>query len=145
MMNKDITLSSSMSERLLKNVETYTMIVSQVLHDETFFVELDKTLPFDKMVHATMNIASNHTSIKKIGVSVMRMDIKPPLYSMAVTLQLKEKDGLVRNHSVFINACKTVEELQQLVIGEKFKQEVLSLCEERVFEISELQEKTKYV
>lgn len=55
---------------------------------------------------------------------------------MAVTLQLKEKDGLVRNHSVFINACKTVEELQQLVIGEKFKQEVLSLCEERVFEIS---------
>lgn len=64
---------------------------------------------------------------------------------MAVTLQLKEKDGLVRNHSAFINACKTVEELQQLVIGEKFKQEVLSLCEERVFEISELQEKTKNV
>lgn len=65
MMNKDITLSSSMSGRLLKNVEAYTMFVSQVLHDETFLVELDKTLPFDKMVHATMNIASNHTSIKK--------------------------------------------------------------------------------
>ena len=134
MMSKDITISSSMTDSLLKNVEDYTKFVSQVLHDETFLVELDKTLPFDKMVHATMNIVSNHTSIEKMGVSVMRMDIEPPLYSMAVTLQFKGKDGVVHEHSVFINACKTIEELQQSVTEEDFKQEVLSMCEERVLE-----------
>lgn len=73
----------------------------------------------------------------------MRMDIEPPLYSIAITLQFKGRDGVIHDHSVFINACKTIEELQQLVTEENFKQEVLSLCEERVFENSELQEKTK--
>lgn len=142
-MSKDITISNNLTVNLLKNVENYAKFVSQVLHDETFLVELDKTLPFDKMVHATMNIASTHTPIKKMGVSVMRMDIEPPLYSMAVTLQFKGRDGVIHDHSVFINACKTIEELQQLVTEENFKQEVLSLCEERVLENSELQEKTK--
>lgn len=131
MMNKEITISNSMSGSLSKNVEDYAKFVSQVLHDEAFLVELDKTLPFDKMVHATMNIASNHTPIKKMGVSVMRMDIEPPLYSMAVTLQFKGKDGIVKNHSVFINACKNIEELQQLTAENSFKKEVLTLCEER--------------
>lgn len=130
-MNKEITISNSMSGSLSKNVEDYAKFVSQVLHDEAFLVELDKTLPFDKMVHATMNIASNHTAIKKMGVSVMRMDIEPPLYSMAVTLQFKGKDGIVKNHSVFINACKNIEELQQLTAENSFKKEVLTLCEER--------------
>lgn len=132
MMSKEI--SKSITGSLLKNVEDYTKFVSQVLHDENFRVELDKTLPFDKMVHAIMNIVSNHTSIKKMGMSVMRMDIEPPLYSMAVTLQFKGKDGLVQNHSVFINACKTIEELQILVTEENFKQEILSLCKERVLD-----------
>lgn len=136
MMNKEIVISKSMSKSVWKNVEDYAKFVSQVLHDETFLVELDKTLPFDKMVHATMNIASNHTIIKKMGVSVMRMDIEPPLYSMAVTLQVKGKDGIVQNHSVFVNACKTIKELQQLVTEDNFKKEVLSLCEEIVLEKS---------
>lgn len=136
MMNKEITISNSLSRDLQKNVEDYAKFVFQVLHDETFLVDLDKTLPFDKMVHATMNIASNHTIIKKMGVSVMRMDIEPPLYSMAVTLQLKGEYGIVQNHSVFVNACKTIEELQQLVTEERFKKEVLSLCEEKVLEKS---------
>ena len=136
MMNKEIVISKSMSKSVWKNVEDYAKFVSQVLHDETFLVELDKTLPFDKMVHATMNIASNHTIIKKMGVSVMRMDIEPPLYSMAVTLQFKGKDGIVQNHSVFVNACKTIKELQQLVTEDNFKKEVLSLCEEIVLKKS---------
>ena len=136
MMNKEIVISTSMSKSVWKNVEDYAKFVSQVLHDETFLVELDKTLPFDKMVHATMNIASNHTIIKKMGVSVMRMDIEPPLYSMAVTLQFKGKDGIVQNHSVFVNACKTIKELQQFVTEDNFKKDVLSLCEEIVLEKS---------
>lgn len=136
MMNKEIVISKSMSKSVWKNVEDYAKFVSQVLHDETFLVELDKTLPFDKMVHATMNIASNHTIIKKMGVSVMRMDIEPPLYSMAVTLQFKGIDGIVQNHSVFVNACKTIEELKQLATEDNFKKEVLSLCEEKMLEKS---------
>lgn len=47
-MSKDITISNNMTVYLLKNVENYAKFVSQVLHDETFLVELDKTLPLTR-------------------------------------------------------------------------------------------------
>lgn len=133
MMNKSITLSNSTSERLLQNIGDYIKFVGQVLHDENFLIELNKAMPFDKMVSATMNIGANGGVIKKMGISVMRMDIEPSLYSLAITLMFKGKDGIIQNHSIFINACKTIKELQKLVTEENFKKEILILCEERIY------------
>ena len=67
-----------------------------------------------------------------MGVSVMRMDIEPSLYSLAITLMFKGNDGIMQNHSIFINACKTIKELQKLVTEENFKKEILILCKERI-------------
>lgn len=132
MMDKSIIISNSTSECLLHNVEDYTKFVSQVLYDETFLIELNKAMPFDKMISATMNIGANGDIIKKMGISVMRMDIEPSLYSMAITLMFKGKNGIMQNHSVFIKACKTIEELQQLITKENFKKEIFHVCEERI-------------
>lgn len=131
MMDKDYMNGNDTSKCLLKNVEDFAVFARQVLHDETFLVELNRTMPFDKMVHATKNLGKECLGIKRMGISVMRMDIEPPLYSLAVTLLFKGADGLIQNHSIFINACKTIEELQQLAGEENFKKEVLALCEER--------------
>ena len=132
MMNKDYNNGGDdTSKYLLKRVEDYAAFVCQVLHDEAFLVELNRAMPFDKTVHATKNMGMNSLSIKKMGISVMRMDIEPPLYSLALTLMFKDSDGLMQNHSIFINACKTIEELQQLTAENSFKKEVLTLCEER--------------
>lgn len=132
MMDKNIIISNSTSECLLQNIEDYAKFVNQVLHDETFLIELNKSMPFDKMVNATKNMGTHNGAIKKMGISVMRMDIEPPLYSLAVTLVFKGKDGLMQNHSIFVKACKTIEELQRLVAEENFKKEILSVCEEKI-------------
>lgn len=132
MMDKDYNNGGDTSKYLQKSVEDYAAFVCQVLYDEAFLVELNRTMPFDKMVHATKNMGMSRLGIKKMGISVMRMDIEPPLYSLAITLMFKGTDGLMQNHSIFINACKTIEELQQLTAEDDFKKEVLSLCEERV-------------
>ena len=132
MMDRNIIISNSTSECLLHNIEDYTEFVSQVLHDETFLMELNKSMPFDKMVNATKNMGTHNGAIKKMGISVMRMDIEPPLYSLAVTLVFKGKDGLMQNHSIFIKDCKTIEELQRVVAEENFKKEILTVCEEKI-------------
>lgn len=132
MMDKSIIVSNGTSECLLHNVGDYIKFVSQVLHDEDFLIELNKAMPFDKMVSATMNIGANGGVIKKMGVSIMRMDIEPSLYSLAITLMFKGNDGIMQNHSIFINACKTIKELQKLVTEENFKKEILILCKERI-------------
>lgn len=132
MMNKVYMNGDDTLKYLQQSVEGYAAFVRQVLYDETFLVELNRTMPFDKMVHAVKKMGMNSLGIKKMGMSVMRMDIEPPLYSLAVTLMFKGADGLMQNHSIFINACKTIEELQQLAAEEGFKKKVLSLCEDRV-------------
>lgn len=132
MMDKDYMNGNDTSKYLLKSVEDYVAFVRQVLYDETFLVKLNRAMPFDKMVHATKNMGMNSLGIKKMGISVMRMDIEPPLYSLAVTITFKDGEGLMQNHSIFINACKTIEELQQLAGEEDFKKEVMALCEERI-------------
>ena len=123
MMDRNIIIHNSTSVCLLHNIDDYIKFVSQVLHDETFLMELNKTMPFDKMVNATKNM----------GISVMRMDIKPSLYSLAITLMFKGKDGIMKNHSIFVKACKTIEELQRFVTEENFKKEILSVCEEKIY------------
>lgn len=44
----------------------------------------------------------------------------------------KGKDGIMQNHSIFVKACKTIEELQRLVAEENFKKEILSVWEEKI-------------
>ena len=41
-------------------------------------------------------------------------------------------NGIMQNHSIFVKACKTIEELQRLVAEENFKKEILSVCEEKI-------------
>ena len=132
MMDRNIIICNGTLECLLHNIEDYAKFVNQVLHDETFLIELNKSMPFDKMVNATKNMGTHNGAIKKMGISVMRMDIEPPLYSLAVTLVFKGKDCLMQNHSIFIKACKTIEELQRVVAEENFKKEILTVCEEKI-------------
>ena len=108
MMDRNIIICNGTSECLLHNIEDYTKFIRQVLHDETFLMELNKTMPFDKMVNATKNMGTHNGAIKKMG-----------------------KDGIMQNHSIFVKACKTIEELQRLVAEENFKKEILSVCEEK--------------
>lgn len=132
MADKTKEVSNETSKLLLQNVNDYAAFVGQVLHDETFLTNLKQILPFDKLVGATKNLVNNGLGIKKMGIAVMRMDIDQPLYSLAVTLCYRGADGEWQNESIFINACKTIDELQQLATDDNFRREVVSLCEERV-------------
>ena len=95
MMDRNIIICNGTSECLLYNIEDYIKFISQVLHDETFLMELNKTM-------------------------------------LAITLMFKGKDVIMQNHSIFVKACKTIEELQRLVAEENFKKEILSVCEEKI-------------
>lgn len=122
----------NLSRHLRRIVESYTEFVRKELQDAAFLKELEKILPFDRMVQASRKVEENRVRIRKMGVLIMRMDITPPLYSLAVNIIFEELDGEIKENTIFVIACKTIEELQLLVTTEKFKKEVLRLCKERV-------------
>lgn len=132
-MYKEKIISNSTSKCLLPMVETYTMFVKRVLHDKAFLEDLNKIMPFGKMLHAHQTMPISASDIREMGVSLMRMDIDPPLYSLALTLVFRDADGLTQDKSVFMIACKTIAQLQQLVTERTFVDRVLSICSKTLF------------
>lgn len=76
----------NLSRHLRRIVESYTEFVRKELQDAAFLEELEKILPFDRMVQASRKVEENRVRIRKMGVLIMRMDITPPLYSLAVNI-----------------------------------------------------------
>lgn len=117
-------------ESLQQNVDKFVAFVNQVLNDDKFIEGLDRLLPFDNMANAAMNLSLN--MIKSIGISLMRMDIVPALYSLAITLAINSDGKKTRKYSVFIVACKTIKSIQDFVNKKEFRDKVENLCIKRI-------------
>ncbi len=123
--------NNSSIECLQQNVDKFVAFVNQVLNDNKFIERLDRLLPFDNMANATMNLSLN--VIKSIGFSLMRMDIVPALYSLAITLAINSDGEKTRKYSVFIVACKTIKSIQDFVNKKEFRDKVENLCIKRIY------------
>ncbi len=118
-------------ECLQQNVDKFVEFVNQMLNDDKFIEGLDRLLPFDNMANATMNLSLK--VIKSIGISIIRMDIVPALYSLAITLAINSDDKKIRKYSVFIVACKTIKSIQDFVNKKEFRDKVENLCIKRIY------------
>lgn len=128
-MDKEFIFTDNTKVLSLDNVGKFVDFVNQVIHDEEFLRCVEELLPFDGAAHASMNIIPEKQLIKKMGVMIVRMDLEPSLFSLAVTID-KGGEGL-QGVSIFLTACKTIEELQAYVSGDQFREEVIEQCSHR--------------
>ena len=110
---------------LLSRVDNYVEFVNQVIHDEKFIRRMERLLPFAELSKATMDCPEENQFVKDIGVVIMRMDFFPDLFSLAATVTIEKKNRSPSKNCVFLNACKTIEELQAYVGSESFKKEII--------------------
>ena len=61
-----------------------------------------------------------------MGVIIMRMDMEPPLFTLAVTLTIDRNGEGMQEYSVFLTACKTIEELQEYVNRKVFRDDMIT-------------------
>lgn len=52
-----------------------------------------KEVMFDGMAHASIDIVSEKTDVRKMGLAVMRMDMGPSVFSLAVTMTVGDGNG----------------------------------------------------
>lgn len=60
----------NLSRHLRRIVESYTEFVRKELQDAAFLEELEKILPFDRMVQASRKVEENRVRIRKMGVLI---------------------------------------------------------------------------
>ena len=107
-------------------MEKFIEFANIVTHDEEFLKCVNGLLPFGGVAHALMNVVPARQAIKKMGVIVMRMDMEPPLFSLAVSMTIGKDDEGLQDYSVFLTACKTIEELQEYINKEAFRDDLMT-------------------
>ena len=125
-MEKGFISIQSVRTSLSDNMERFIEFANQVIHDEEFLKCVDSLLPFGGVAHASMNVVAERQPIKKMGVIIMRMDMEPPLFTLAVTLTIDRNGEGMQEYSVFLTACKTIEELQEYVNTKVFRDDLIT-------------------
>ena len=99
----------------------FTEYVAKCLDDDDFVDAMNNLLPFDKCLQSKMKIEHEATILKSLGLSVMRMELDPPRFSLGVSMEFDgSKENEATNSTVFIAACRTIEELRAYVRTEDF-------------------------
>lgn len=99
----------------------FTEYVAKCLDDDDFVDAMNNLLPFDKCLQSKMKIEDEATILKSLGLSVMRMELDPPRFSLGVSMEIEgSKENEAINSTVFIAACRTIEELRAYVRTEDF-------------------------
>lgn len=94
---------------------------AKCLDDDGFVDAVNDLLPFDKCVQSKMKMEDDTSIVKSMGLSIMRMELDPPLFSLGVSVEIAGSEGNeATNPTIFIAACRTLEELRAYVRTENF-------------------------
>lgn len=110
------------AKRIVSNrVMEYIKFVSKCLYNDDFVDAMNELLPFDNCVQSRMKMADDTSVVKSMGLSIMRMEIDPPLFSLGVSIEIADRGGNgTTNSTTFMVACKTIEELRGYVQTDEF-------------------------
>lgn len=110
------------AKRIISNqIKEYIEFVSKCLDDDDFVDAMNELLPFDNCVQSWMKVADDTSVVKSMGLSIMRMEIDPPLFSLGVSIEIADRGGNgTTNSTTFMVACKTIEELRGYVQTDEF-------------------------
>lgn len=102
--------------------DTYLMFMDFVhacVNDKHFIAGSNKILPFDNALQADMILINN--PIKSIGISLMRMDMEPALFSFGISVNLVKGNLKITE---YIIACQSIDNIKQYTKSEKFRHQI---------------------
>lgn len=110
------------AKRIVGNqLKEYIEFVSKCLDNDDFVDAMNELLPFDNCVQSKMKVADDTSVVKSMGLSIMRMEIDPPLFSLGVSIEIADRGGNgTTSSTTFMVACKTIEELRGYVQTDEF-------------------------
>lgn len=113
----------------------YVEFVAGCLDNEDFIKTVNELLPFDNVAQAKLKIIDDASPVKSLGLSIMRMEPESPLFSLGISIELAgDEDNKAVNSTIFISACRTLEELRAFVKTDAFSIQVKENFEKQIEE-----------
>ena len=111
----------------------YVEFVARCLDNEEFLKTVNELLPFDNVAQAELKIVDDASPVKNLGLSIMRMEPESPLFSLGISLELVGGEENKAVHTtIFISACRTLEELREFVKTDAFSMQVKENFEKQI-------------
>ena len=128
------TSNSQKAKDIVNNkVKEFTEYVAKCLDDDGFVDAVNDLLPFDKCVQSKMKMEDDASIVKSMGLSIMRMELDPPLFSLGVSIEIVGSEGYeATNSTIFITACRTIEDLRDSVKSDAFSLQVRNNLEKQI-------------
>ena len=124
------------------NKKEYVEFVARCLDNEEFLKTVSELLPFDNVAQAKLKIVDDDSPVKSLGLSIMRMEPESPLFSLGISLELVGgEENKAVNTTIFISACRTLEELRGFVKTDAFSMQVKEYFEKQIEESFSSQDK----
>lgn len=131
--NKSVINCQQAKDIVGNKVKEFIEYISKCLDDDVFVDAINDLLPFDKCVQSKMKMENSASIVKSMGLSIMRMEIDPPLFALGVSIEFAES---VENKAVcsttFIAACRTLEDLRNSVKSDAFSLQVRNNLEKQI-------------
>lgn len=120
----------------------YVEFVARCLDNEEFLKTVSELLPFDNVAQAKLKIVDDASPVKSLGLSIMRMEPESPLFSLGISIELVDgEENKAVNTTIFISACRTLEELRGFVKTDAFSMQVKEYFEKQIEESFSSQDK----
>lgn len=111
---------------IANNMRKYAGFVQSFLKQMETKEATLQLLPFDGTLQGYMRFLDSGSMLNNLGVSLMKMDLKPDLYSLGISFEINsETSDSGHETMIWITACKTIEELQTFVCTDDFQKESL--------------------
>lgn len=104
-----------------ENKLAFIDFVKKCLDTEEFINCVNALLPFDKFAQAKLRIVNDASRVKSLGMSIMRIEFEPALFSLGINIEIVEREhGCSQNQTVFVSACQSMDDLRRYAKSDDF-------------------------
>ena len=107
-------------------MDRYMSFVTLCLYNERYIETINNLLPFDNFARAKLKQDNKESKVKSLGMSVMRMDFEPAIFSLGISIEIERGEYNSGNEiTILVTACRTLEQLREYVRTDDFETVVM--------------------
>lgn len=115
------------------NIKEFIGFINLCLRNEFFVEAMNTLLPFDHCIQSKMKIKDMGSRLRSMGLCILRMEFEPPLFSLGVSVEIEGSEvGKDNNTTIFIAACRTIDELRLYAKTDAFAKQIKNNCEKLI-------------
>lgn len=107
-----------------QNIVKYALFVQERMDDDKLEEEARHMMPFSEVIQDAMLVGQSDSIEVALGFILMHMDVSPDIYTLGLTLHVKDETAQKSMTAVrYVAACQTFPELRTWIKSNDFQKE----------------------